>query len=85
VTKTFQKAGDGFWSEVNHDKRRLRVFSEVTPVGEVGAVYDLDAKAWISREWADTLSSRSPRLASFRRRDWRGKGIPRRSKAKTGF
>lgn len=45
----FPKAGDGFWADVQADGHRLRLFSEVTAVGEVAAVYDLDAKAWVER------------------------------------
>lgn len=51
----FPSAGDGFYADVIHDGRHLRLFSEVTAVGEVGAVYDLNAEVWIAREWADSL------------------------------
>jgi hypothetical protein len=49
------KVGSGFWADASSGKRRLRLFSSVTELGEVGAVFDLDAKGWLAREWADSL------------------------------
>ena len=51
----FPRVGQGFWAEAKTKDRHLRLFSAVTEVGEVGAVFDMDAKAWLSREWADDL------------------------------
>lgn len=51
----FPWVGQGFWAEAKTKDRHLRLFSAVTEVGEVGCVFDMQAKAWIAREWADDL------------------------------
>jgi len=63
----FQKVGSGFWADASSGDRHLRLFSSVTELGEVGAVFDLDAKAWLAREWADNLDDgkrRAERIAT---------------------
>jgi len=62
---TLPKMGDGFWADVKHDGRNLRVFSEVTEVGEVACVFDLDSKVWINRQWADSLEDGKSRAEAF--------------------
>lgn len=52
----------------------------MTEVGEVGAVYDMEARSWIAREWADSLEDgkrRAERIAGLVLRElppieWRG-------------
>jgi hypothetical protein len=51
----FPRIGQGFWANVKTNDRHLRLFSAVTEIGEVGCVFDMQAKAWIAREWADDL------------------------------
>jgi hypothetical protein len=51
----FPKIGEGFWADASDGDRHLRLFSSVTELGEVGAVFDLDAKAWVTREWANNF------------------------------
>ena len=51
----FARIDQGFWAEAKTNDRHLRLFSAVTEVGEVGCVFDMQAKAWITREWADDL------------------------------
>jgi hypothetical protein len=51
----FPRVGQGFWTEVKTQEHHLRLFSAVTEIGEVGCVFDMDAKAWISGEWANDL------------------------------
>jgi len=51
----FPRIGQGFWAETKANDRHLRLFSAVTEIGEVGCVFDMQAKAWIAREWADDL------------------------------
>ncbi len=51
----FPRVGQGFWAEAKTKDRHLRLFSAVTEFGEVGCVFDMDAKAWVAREWADDL------------------------------
>ncbi len=54
----------------------------MTEVGEVGAVFDIDAKAWIAREWANDLEDgkrRAERIAQLVLRtlppiEWRKSG-----------
>jgi hypothetical protein len=51
----FPRVGQGFWAEAKTKDRHLRLFSAVTEFGEEGCVFDMDAKGWIAREWADDL------------------------------
>jgi hypothetical protein len=44
----FPKVGSGFWADASSGDRHLRLFSSVTELGEIGAVFDLDAKAWLA-------------------------------------
>jgi hypothetical protein len=63
----FPKVGSGFWADASSGDRHLRLFSSVTELGEVGAVFDLDTKAWLAREWADNLDDgkrRAERIAT---------------------
>ncbi len=76
----FERVGRNFWADAKLGDRHLRLFSAVTEVGEVGAVYDMDAKAWVAREWADSLEDgkrRAERIAGLVLRalppiEWRG-------------
>ncbi len=52
---TSQRAGEGFWADVTHKGRKLRLFSEVTVAGVFACVFDLDTEKWLVREWADNL------------------------------
>jgi hypothetical protein len=48
--------------------RHLALFSSMTEVGEVGAMYDMEAMSWIAREWADGLEDgkrRAERIAGL--------------------
>jgi hypothetical protein len=59
--------GRNFWADAKLGGRHLRLFSSVTAVGEVGAVFDVDANVWIAREWADSLDDgklRAERIAA---------------------
>jgi hypothetical protein len=53
--EVFPRIGQGFWAEAKTNDRHLRLFSAVTEIGEVGCVFDMQARAWITREWADDL------------------------------
>jgi hypothetical protein len=44
----FPKAGSGFWADASSGDRHLRLFSSVTELGEIGAVFALDAQAWLA-------------------------------------
>jgi len=51
----FPKANFGFHADVETKGHHLRLFSEETTVDPVSAVFDVKAKKWVSREWADDL------------------------------
>jgi hypothetical protein len=78
----FARVGQGYWAEAKSGDRHLRLFSSVTEVGKVGAVFDLDSKGWIAREWADNLEDgkrRAERIAQLVLRtlppiEWRQSG-----------
>jgi hypothetical protein len=53
----FLKSGDGVWADANDKEHNLRLFSSVTELGWVGAVFDLKGKVWVAREWADDIES----------------------------
>jgi hypothetical protein len=73
----FERVGRSFWADAKIGDRHLRLFSSMT---EVGAVYDMDARSWIAREWADSLEDgkrRAERIARLVPRElppmeWRG-------------
>jgi hypothetical protein len=44
----FPKVGSGFWADASSGDRHLRLFSSVTELGKISAVFDLDAKAWLA-------------------------------------
>jgi hypothetical protein len=80
VNAGFERVGRSFWADAKLGDRHLRLFSSMTEVGEVGAVYDMEARSWIAREWADSLEDgkrRAERIAGLVLRElppieWRG-------------
>lgn len=51
----FLRVGDGVWADASDKQHNLRLFSSITELGWVGAVFDLNGKGWVAREWADDI------------------------------
>ncbi len=51
----FPRGSKGFWADAKSAGHYIRLFSYATSIGEVAAVFDMNLRTWITKEWADNL------------------------------
>ena len=66
----FPRVGDGVWADAVAGDQHLRLFSSEIGLGPAAAVFNMNSKSWIAREWADDVEDGKRRAVEL------AKGFP---------